>query len=164
MEGNLFTIFATLVNFVILLLFLKHFLFDKVNKIIDDRNSEVADTVHYAENRALEAEKLKESYEKQIASLENKGREFVREAKLKADAQAKDILQEAENKTAMLLKQTEDEIERLKKKSLQEMKQEIGALAIFAAEKILEKELDHQEHQAVIGKIIDEAGNSKWQN
>lgn len=164
MEGNLFTIFATLVNFLILLLFLKHYLFDKVNKIIDDRNSDVIETIHDAENRVLEADKLKESYEKQITNLENKGREIVREAKLKADAQAKDILEEAENRTAMLIRQTEDEIERLKKKSLEEMKHEIGALAIFAAEKILEKELDHQEQQAVIGKIIDEAGNAKWQN
>lgn len=164
MEGNLFTIFATLVNFLILLLFLKHYLFDKVNKVIDDRNNDVIDTVHDAENRVLEADKLKASYEKQIANLENKGREIVREAKLKADAQAKDILEEAENKTAMLIRQTEEEIDRLKKKSLEEMKQEIGTLAIFAAEKILEKELNHQEHQAVIGKIIDEAGNAKWQN
>jgi F-type H+-transporting ATPase subunit b len=164
MELNLFTIFATLVNFVILLLFLKHFLFDKVNKVIDTRNSEVIDTIHDAENRVLEANKLKESYDKQIANLENKGREIVREAKAKADAQAKDILQEAEHRTAILLRQTETEIERLKKKSLEEMKQEIGTLAIFAAEKILEKELDHQEQQAVIGKIIDETGNSKWQN
>ncbi len=164
MEINLFTIFATLVNFVILFLFLKHYLFDKVNNIIDDRNSEVIDAVHNAENKVLEAETLKESYEKQIANIEDKGREIVKEAKLKADQQAEDILREAENRTAMLLRQTENEIERLKKKSLEEMKQEIGALAIFAAEKILEKELDHQEHQAVIGKIIDEAGNSKWQN
>lgn len=164
MEGNPFTIFATLCNFVILFLFLKHFLFDKVNKVIDSRNSEVIDTVCDAENKVIEANQLKESYAKQIANLEDKGREIVREAKVKADAQAKDILQEAENRTAILLRQTEDEIERLKKKSLEEMKQEIGALAIFAAEKILEKELDHQEQQAVIGRIIDETGNSKWQN
>mgnify|MGYP001004901675 CR=1 FL=1 len=164
MEGNLFTIFATLFNFVILLLILKHFLFDRVNKVIDNRNSDVRDTIFDAENKMLEAKKLKESYDEQIANLENEGREIVREAKLKADAQAKDILQEAENKTAMLIGQTEAEIERLKKKSLEELRQEIGALAIFAAEKILEKELDHKEQQAVIGKIIDETGNSKWQN
>jgi len=164
MEPNLFTIFATLVNFLILLFFLKRFLFDKVNKIIDERNSEVANTIQVAENRVLEAEKLKESYEKQLADIENQGREIIKEAKLKADAQARNILQDAENKTAMLLKQTEDEIERLKKKTLEDMRQEIGALAIFAAEKILEKELDHQEHQAVIGRIIDDAGNLKWQN
>ncbi len=139
-------------------------MFDKVNKIIDERNREVADNIHAAENKVLEAEKLKESYEKQLADIENQGREIVREAKLKADAQARNILQDAENKTAMLLKQTEDEIERLKKKTLEDMRQEIGALAIFAAEKILERELDHQEHQAVIVRIIDDAGNLKWQN
>ena len=164
MEGNLFTIFATLVNFLILVLVLKYLLFDKVNKIIDDRNSEVIENITTAEHKVLEADKLKESYEKQIANLENKGREIVREAKVKADAQAKDIIQEAEEKTAVLIKQTETEIERLKKKALEEMKEEIGTLAIFAAEKILEKQLDHQEQQAVIGKIIDEAGNAKWQS
>lgn len=164
MEVNLFTLFATLVNFVILLLFLKHFLFDKVNKVIDNRNSDVRDTIYETERKLQEAEKLKESYERQIAGLQEEGREIVREAKLKADAQAKDILQEAENRTAMLLKQTENEIERLKKKSLEEMRQEIGALAILAAEKILEKELDHKEQQAVIGRIIDETESSKWQN
>lgn len=164
MEGNLFTIFATLVNFLILVLALKHILFDKVNKIIDDRKSEIIDNMATAEHKVREADKLRESYEKEIANLENKGREIIREAKVKADAQAKDIVQEAEDKTAALIRQTEAEIERLKKKALEEMKEEIGALAIFAAEKILEKQLDHQEQQAVIGKIIDEAGNAKWQN
>jgi F-type H+-transporting ATPase subunit b len=164
MEVNLFTIFATLVNFVILILVLKHILFDKVNKIIDDRNSEVIENITFAENRVREADQLKETYEKQVANLENKGREIVRDAKVKADAQAKEIIQEAEDKTAALIRQTEAEIDRLKKKALEDMKEEIGALAIFAAEKILEKQLDHQEQQAVIGKIIDEAGNAKWQS
>ena len=164
MEGNLFTIFATLVNFLILVLVLKHILFDKVNKIIDERNSEIIDNIATAEHKVTEADKLRESYEREIANLENKGREIIRDAKVKADAQAKDIIQEAEDKTAVLIRQTEAEIERLKKKALEDMREEIGALAIFAAEKILEKQLDHQEQQAVIGKIIDEAGNAKWQN
>lgn len=164
MEGNLFTIFATLVNFLILVLVLKHILFDKVNKIIDERNSEIIDNIATAEHKVMEADKLRESYEKEIANLENKGREIIRDAKVKADAQAKDIIQEAEDKTTALIRQTEAEIERLKKKALEDMKEEIGALAIFAAEKILEKQLDHQEQQAVIGKIIDEAGNAKWQS
>lgn len=164
MEVNLFTLFATLVNFLILLWFLKHFLFDKVNKVIDNRTNDIRDTISYAESKMQEAEKLKESYEMQIANLQEEGREIIRNAKIKADAQAKDILQEAEDRTAMLIGQTETEIERLKKKSLEDMKKEIGALAILAAEKILEKELDHQEQQAVIGRIIDETESSKWQN
>ena len=164
MEGNLFTIFQTIVNFIILILILKHYLFNKVNSVIENRNNEVKETIDNAEARKLEAMNLKDSFEKQIAGLEAKGRDIVKDAKTKADAQAQDILHEAEAKATLLLKQAETEIERLKRKAIDDMKSEIGELAIMAAEKILEKQLDHQEQQAVIGKIIDEAENAKWQN
>lgn len=164
MEGNLFTIFATLVNFLLLIGILKHFLFDKVNTAIENRNNEVKEAIDSAEVKNLEAEKLRESFEKQIANLESKGREIVKDSKVKADAQAADILHEADEKAKVLIKQTEAEIERLKRKAIEDMKTEIGALAIYAAEKILEKQLDHQEQQDVIGKIIDEAGNARWDN
>jgi len=164
MEGNLFTVFATMVNFIILIFVLKHFLFSKVSDVIDNRNNETIETINNAEDYKLEAQSLKKSFEKQIASLENKGREIVKEAKDKADIQSKDIIREAEEKAAMLLKQAENEIKRLNRNAVDDLRQEIGALAILAAEKILEKNLDHQEQQDVIGKIIDAAGNEQWQN
>ena len=164
MEGNLFTIFATIVNFIILILILKHYFFNKISSVIENRNNEVKETIDNAEARKLEAQNLKDSFEKQLAGLESKGRDIVKDAKTKADAQAQDILHEAEAKSTLLLKQAETEIERLKRKAIDDMRSEIGELAIMAAEKILEKQLDHKEQQAVIGKIIDEAENAKWQN
>lgn len=164
MEGNLFTVFATMVNFVILIFVLKHFLFSKISNVIDNRNNETIETINNAEDYKIEAQSLKKSFEKQIATLENKGREIVKEAKAKADSQAKDIIHEAEEKASLLLKQAENEIQRLNRKAVDDLRQEIGALAILAAEKILEKNLDHKEQQEVIGKIIDEAGNEQWQN
>lgn len=164
MEGNLFTVFATMVNFIILIFVLKHFLFSKISDVIDNRNNETIETINNAEDYKTEAQSLKKAFEKQIATLENKGRDIVKEAKVKADAQAKDIIYEAEEKASMLLKQAENEIQRLNRKAVDDLRQEIGALAILAAEKILEKNLDHQEQQAVIGKIMDEAGNEQWQS
>ena len=110
MEGNLFTVFATMVNFIVLILILKHFLFAKVNEVITNRNDEVLDTIMNADARKMEAQLLKESFEKQIATLENKGREIVKEAKVKADVQAKEIIHEAEGRATMLLEQAEIEI------------------------------------------------------
>ena len=164
MEGNLFTIFATLVNFVLLIAILKHYLFARVSNAIETRNNEIKETIDRTETCKLEAEELKDSFKKQIANLESTGREIVKDAKVKADAQAQDILHEAESKAAALIKQTENEIEKLKRKAIEDMRDEIGSLAILAAEKILEKQLDHQEQQAVIGKIIEDAENAKWQN
>lgn len=164
MEGNLFTVFATMVNFIILIFVLKHFLFSKISDVIDNRNNETIETINNAEDYKIEAQSLKKSFEKQIATLENKGRDIVKEAKVKADTQAKDIIHEAEEKASVLLKQAENEIQRLNRKAIDDLRQEIGDLAILAAEKILEKNLDHKEQQAVIGKIMDEAGNEQWQS
>jgi len=135
-----------------------------VNAAIDARNNEIIENINSAETKNLEADTLVKSYEKQLAELEGIGRDIVKDAKVKADTNAKEIIDDAQARSTQLLKQTEVEIERLKKKALEDMKQEIGALAIFAAEKILEKQLDHQEQQDVIGKIIDEAGNATWQS
>lgn len=164
MEGNIYTFVGTIVNFILLILILRVILFKKVNAAIDARNNEIIDNINSAETKNLEADKLVKSYEKQLAELEGIGRDIVKDAKVKADANAKEIIDDAQARSTQLLRQTEVEIERLKKKALEDMKQEIGALAIFAAEKILEKQLDHQEQQDVIGKIIDEAGNATWQS
>ena len=54
---NLTTIIATWLNLLILFLVLKHFLFDKVNKEMEDRKNEVAETY----KKADEAEEHKET-------------------------------------------------------------------------------------------------------
>lgn len=49
------------------------------------------------------------------------------------------------------------EIERDKKNARKELQKEVGALAVLAAGKILEQELDCKKQEAVINKIIEEA-------
>ena len=46
------TIILVLANTLILFLVLKHFLFDKVNKVIDDRKNEVVETFKRADEAA----------------------------------------------------------------------------------------------------------------
>ncbi len=139
-------------------------MFEKVNKVIEDRNFEIEDSINDAKMKSLEAEKLRDSFEKQLATLEKKGLEIMKEARVKADEQGKEIINDAQKKASEMMKNAAIEIEQEKLRALEDMKQEIGMLAILAAEKILEKQLDHQEQQAIIGKIIDEAGNATWQN
>jgi len=56
------------------------------------------------------------------------------------------------------------EIQREKIKAISELRSQIAELAIFAAEKVIEKELNAQEHHSMIGRIIEEAGTAKWQS
>jgi len=59
----------------------------------------------------------------------------------------------------------EKEIKRQKEKALIEMKEEVGMLAVMAAEKIMEKDLEKTgEQKQIVDKIIEGAGTSEWQN
>jgi F-type H+-transporting ATPase subunit b len=109
-------------------------------------------------------EKL-ETYNKQLAQIEGQGREIIQKAKAKADTHALDILNEANVKANGIIMQAEKEIERQQTKAISEMKKEVGTLALMAAEKIMEKNLeDSGDQDEIIDKILKEAGTSGWQN
>ena len=69
---DLTTIIATLLNTLILFLVLRHFLFDKVNKVIEDRKNDVKETYRQADEAKENAEKLEAEY----AELMEKIRKF----------------------------------------------------------------------------------------
>lgn len=152
------------VNIIILYLIMKRFFFEKIRNFMQKRQDAIAESFENAEKTNVEANKTKQLYKKQIENIEYEKKEIIKAAKIKAELQAKDIINEAETKALFIIKQAEEEIERQKKNAVEEMKQEIADLAIFAAEKIIEKQLNYHEQQLIVGKIIENAGNAKWQN
>lgn len=149
---------------IVLYLILKHFFFEKVHNFMVARENEVKDSFENAEKTNLLAEEKLRDYEMRIADIEGEGREIIKNAKQKADAQAKDIIEEANRQAAELIKRAEEEIEREKLRAMADMKVQIANLAIFAAEKIIEKQLDYAGQQEMITGIIEQAGKAEWQN
>ena len=62
------------------------------------------------------------------------------------------------------MKNAEKEIERERSRALADVKEEIAVLAMMAAEKIIEKELDAEGQNQIVENILKEAGASGWQN
>lgn len=154
-----------LANIAILYFILKRFFFEKIHNFMQARENNIKDAFDSADAANRTAVEKLEAYNRKIAQIENEGREIIRKAKAKADAQAKVILDEAALKSAAMVRDAEKEIERQRIKAIGEMKEEVGMLALLAAEKILEKNLESAADQdEVIDKIIKEAGTSGWQN
>ena len=63
-----------------------------------------------------------------------------------------------------MVTQARSEIERDKNLAMEEAKDQIAMIAIMAAEKIIEKELDTDGQTQIIDNILEEAGASGWQN
>ena len=158
------TIVFIWVNVVILFLILKKFFFQKVRNFMVARQNAIQESLDNAENVTKEADALLADYQERVANVEAEGREIVREAKLRAEAQAQLILAEANEQAAARLQQAELAIQREKELAKAEMQDEIATLAIYAAERILERELDEEKQRAFVLRIMEEAGRKQCQN
>lgn len=154
-----------LINLVILYFIMKRFFFEKIHNFMVARENAIKDAFESAANTNRMAVEKLEAYNKQIAQIEGQGREIIQKAKNKADTQAVGILDEASDKANVIIKQAEKEIARQQTKAIAEMKTEVGTLALMAAEKIMEKNLeDTGDQDEIIDKILKEAGTSGWQS
>ena len=154
-----------LITVLVLFLILKKFFFEKVHNFILKREDTLKDAFDNAESVNRRADEKIENYTRKIAKIEDEGREIIKAAKVKAEAQAKEIIDEANQKAGDMVLVAEKEIEREKMRALAEMRTEISTLALLAASKIMEKNLEQGDEQnKIVDKIIEEAGRAEWQN
>ena len=154
----LFTIVTVLVLFIIL----KHFFFEKVHKVMEDREKYVNDTISNAEEKDRQAEEKLALYNAQLATAEDEGRKIIKNARDEAKSQAKEIIDEADEKARALMEHSQKEIRREKYNARKELREEVSGLAVLAASRIIEKEITDADQQDIINKVLEEAEDKPW--
>lgn len=152
---------ATIVNFIIFFLILRHFFYQKVKDIIAKRQDDVSAEIVGAVEKNATAGKLKLEYEGLLADIRSREREIIRDANVEGQVQRRDILDKAHVDAKLVIDKAMAEIEVEKRKAMNEVKSNIVDLSIFAAEKIIHKSMDKKQHEAMILDFIDKVGEAK---
>ena len=152
-----------LINVAILYFILKRFFWEKVRTFMLDRQAAVQDAFDSAEAINRRADEKMQNYSRRIANVEEESREIIRNAKARAEAQAKDIVENAHKEASDIIAKAERTIEIEREKATAEMRQEIAALAIMAAEQIVEKEISSTGQEAIVDEVINKARSTGWQ-
>lgn len=152
------TIILVLANTLILFLVLKHFLFNKVNQVIDDRKAEVENTFKRADEAEEKAKQLEMEYNEKIMSAKDESAEIVRNATKKAQSRSDEIISDAKAEAKAIVANATAEIEREKKIAVNQIKDEIAGIAFSVAEAVIEKELDVNDNEKLIESFIDSVG------
>ncbi|MGN0732930.1 MAG: F0F1 ATP synthase subunit B [Emergencia sp.] len=150
------------ITVLVLFLILKKFFFEKVHNFMEERENEVRTQFETAEENNRLAEQKLMDYEEKIKNYQSEGREIIKAAKDDAKVQAQSILDDAKEKARIAIEKSEAEIERQKNNARRELKDEIGTLAVMAAERIMEKELSDKNQSEIVDRIIREAEEEKW--
>ena len=150
------------ITVLVLFLILKKFFFEKVHNFMEERENEVRTQFETAEENNRLAEQKLMDYEERIKNYQSEGREIIKAAKDDAKVQAQSILDDAKEKARVAIEKSDAEIERQKNNARRELKDEIGSLAVMAAERIIEKELSDRNQSEIVDKIIREAEEERW--
>ena len=157
---NLTTIIASWLNLLILFLVFKHLLFNKVNKVLEDRKNDVAETYRKADEANENAQKLEAEYAERISGAKEESAQIIQAATRKAQQRSDEIIAEAKVEAKGITEQARNEIEREKKIAVNKIKDDITDIAFQAAQAVIEKDLTSEDNERLIGEFIDNVGEA----
>lgn len=156
---NLGNIIVNLLAFVILLILLKKFAWDKLLNMLEERQSLIESQLDDAEKNQAEALKLLKQNEEKLAAAQLEIKEMMENARAQSKLEKQSILSDAKSHAELLKENARRDIEDEKNKAIDEISKKVAELSVLIASKIIEKELDANEQSVLVDKIIKEVGD-----
>ena len=161
LDINPSTVIFAIINFCILVVGLKVFLYKPVCNMLDSRKEEVANNLNSAEEAKLEAQKLKDEYAAQLQNARSEAQDIINQAAKIGEQTKADIVSEAREEAARLTAKAQADIAREKTEALNEIRNEIADLAVLAAAKVVGKTIDVADNQNMVNDFVKEVGEAK---
>lgn len=154
------TALFTFCNMMITFAVLKKFLFKPVKKMIDDRQAEIDTMYADADAAKHKAAALEQEYQQHLQSIRDERDTLLREATARAQKREEEIVGEARAEAAALRAVAEADIAQERKKAVNDLKNEIGGIAVDIAGKVVEREINETDHKALIDEFIRNVGDA----
>ena len=152
------TLIAQLLNLFIQVMLIKKFLFKPIREVLAKRkalaDAELADAAKAKE----EAEALKSEYEESMKQARDKANDILNTAQKSASQQSEEIIREANAQAVSIKAKAERDIEQERRKAVNEIKDEIGDMAMEIAGKVIGREINSSDHEKLIDDFINKVG------
>ncbi|HJI07884.1 MAG TPA: F0F1 ATP synthase subunit B [Faecalibacterium prausnitzii] len=154
------TFLAQICNLMIQLVIFKKFLLKPIKQVIADRKAKADSEIADAQKLRTEAEAMKAEYEQNLQHARTEANQIVAAAQKTATARSEEIVGEARAQAAALKQKAEADIAQERKKAVNEVKDEIGGIAMEIASKVVEREISEKDHKDLIDEFIKNVGEA----
>ena len=154
------TFLAQICNLMIQLVIFKKFLLKPIKQVIADRKAKADSEIADAQKLRTEAEAMKAEYEQNLQNARTEANQIVTAAQKTATARSEEIVGEARAQAAALKQKAEADIAQERKKAVNEVKDEIGGIAMEIASKVVEREISEKDHKDLIDEFIKNVGEA----
>lgn len=150
------SIIIYLFNFVLIIVVLDIILYKPVSKYLQKRSERIKGDLEQAEEAKKQAGLLQIELEEKLKNSDQIVLEAVDKARNDATLEAKAIVDSAREEAQNILSQAQTQAEQERNIAIKRMRDELAQVAIALAEKILEREVNEKDNQAVIDEFFKE--------
>ena len=154
------TFIAQILNLFIQMYLIKRFLFKPINAMLDKRKAMADAEIQQARREKNEAMTLKSRYENSLTQAKAEANSILQNAQKDAAARSEAIINDAQSQAANLKAKAEADILQEKKKAVNDIKNEIGGIAMEIAGKVVEREINEEDHKKLIDEFIENVGEA----
>ncbi len=158
---NLQDMIMTLISTILIVLFAKHFFWDKILAFVKKRQDLIQDNIDSSEDLKKAALAQKEKYDVQMQHAGQDAHVIIETARVNATQQKKEILDQANSEAARIKAKAQEDIDRDRLKAQDVMKEAISDVAIEAAKKLVDKEMDESTQRKFVDDFLAKAGDQQ---
>jgi F-type H+-transporting ATPase subunit b len=154
---NLPLLVVFIINFIVLFILLRLFLYKPVLKMLDERAKRTKDAMELAEATKREYEQAKGEVQNQIDRGRQEGQAIIAQAVQTGERLKEESRQEAAKQAQLILDRTRAEFEAERDKIVENLRKEFVDISISAAEKVIKETLDKEKHRRLIEETLQES-------
>jgi F-type H+-transporting ATPase subunit b len=148
----------TLIVFAGLVFLLGKFAWGPILKMVDEREKGIQSALDQAAASNAEAARLLEQHKAQLADARRQASELIAEGRSAGEAVRKEIEEKARTEAQSILDRAKDEIGRERDAALETLRKESVELALAAASRLMQENLDQAKDRAIVERYLAELG------
>ena len=153
MNPTFMTLLGQMITFAILIWFTVKFIWPPLMAAIEERQQKIAEGLAAADNAQKNLAQAQDKVNEELKAARSKANEIIDQAHQRAnqliDAAKADAISEGNRQKAL----AEAEIESAANRAKEELRKQVSALAVSGAEKLLKREIDANDHKALIDDL-----------
>jgi F-type H+-transporting ATPase subunit b len=150
----------TLIVFAILVALLGKFAWGPILKMVDEREKGIQAKLDEAAASNAEAAKLLEQHREQLADARRQASELIAEGRTAAERVRRELEEKARTEGQAIVERARAEIERERDAAIEMLRKESVDLALAAASRLMQENLDQPKDRALVERYLAELGKT----
>ncbi len=152
--GLNYTVIMQVINFVFLLVILYLLLWQPMIAFLDKRREDIRQNIESARERNASAEKVQAEYEGKLAESRAERQAMIEDGKKEGRKERDEIITQAQSRAERIVEDASRETVAEVARAREELRGEIGSLSVQVAQRILKREIQPADHDAMVDDLV----------